>query len=138
MKNLKTYELFYIKPKSSLSSFPKSLNDLEMKTYEYKIGKDYIGKFEMDYLGKKDDEIYLHSLEIYEEYRGKGYGKSLLINILDRLKKYKVRWIGLTVANDNKNALHLYNSLGFKNPKDIDEYNGHALTDINPNFLFIY
>ena len=58
----------------------------------------------------------------------KGYGKSLLINILDRLKKYKVRWIGLTVANDNKNALHLYNSLGFKNPKDIDEYNGHALT----------
>lgn len=60
--------------------------------------------------------LYLSDLEIEEEHRGKGYGKCCLIKIIDELKKdmSNSKGLYLKVLKDNKIAIKMYDSLGFK------------------------
>ena len=59
---------------------------------------------------------------VIDEYRNKGIGKALINKMLENKQIEKVT---LEVKNDNKNAIMLYNSLGFK-PVSIRKgyYNG--------------
>ena len=60
------------------------------------------------------DEAEIHWIEIFQEYRGKGFGRKLLQDILEFLKENEnIRKIFLEVDEENKKALSLYRSLGF-------------------------
>ena len=125
MKYVKTFEFFH-DFKTRGIKLPDNIEDLEMETYYLTENGEDVGSMEMDYL-EDNDEVYLHSFKIYDEFKGKGYGKKFMIEVLDGLKKYKVKWIGLTVLKTNTVAFKLYESLGFKYPKNIVGYNGHAI-----------
>ena len=56
----------------------------------------------------------IHMFGIKPGYRGKGFGKSLLVAGLGLLKKKKVETIELTVDKENAAARFIYSSLGFK------------------------
>ena len=56
-------------------------------------------------------------LIVGENHRGKGIGKALLEKIISSLKKKGCKQIEIQVQVENKNALGLYKSLGFKDWK---------------------
>jgi ribosomal protein S18 acetylase RimI-like enzyme len=58
--------------------------------------------------------LVLHSLEIQNRFRGRGYSKILLDNVLFRAKDKGYNYIDLQVNKDNNIAIQLYNSYGFK------------------------
>lgn len=58
-----------------------------------------------------DDETYLTG-GLVADSRGKGYGRLLFQHILDKAKSFNTK-ITLEVLNTNKNAMTLYQKLGF-------------------------
>ena len=56
----------------------------------------------------------INMLGVDPNYRGKGVGKKVLLNGLIQLKSRGVRFVVLTVDNENKVARTLYQSVGFK------------------------
>lgn len=64
----------------------------------------------------------IYGLEVIPEYRGKGYGRELLLLSIKRLKEQNVNSITLQVETNNKNALNLYKSCGFRENYTMDYY----------------
>jgi ribosomal protein S18 acetylase RimI-like enzyme len=64
----------------------------------------------------------IYGLEVLSVYRGKGYGRELLNHSIKKLKEDNVESISLQVVTDNKNALNLYKSCGFKENYIMDYY----------------
>lgn len=60
------------------------------------------------------DEGELLNIAILPEERGRGLGRSLLKNWLERLRGQQFRAVFLDVRDDNQPAISLYESFGFK------------------------
>lgn len=58
--------------------------------------------------------LYLEDLFIREEFRGKGYGKNLLLALVKRAKEEDCGRMEWVVLNWNQGAINLYNSIGAK------------------------
>ncbi len=58
-------------------------------------------------------ELLVISLEVYEEYRGQGYGKSILLAIEQLAVEQDVNRISVSVSPWNSRALKLYKNNGF-------------------------
>ena len=56
----------------------------------------------------------IYGLGVLPEYRGKGFGRALLMGGVERLTDAGAKEIMLQVVTENANALHLYESCGFK------------------------
>lgn len=79
------------------------------------------------YLAEKDDKIIgkahlqlidgitggIYGLGVLPEYRGKGFGRAILLQAIEMLKTAKAPKIMLQVAAENATALNLYKSCGF-------------------------
>lgn len=78
------------------------------KVYAYKIDNKYVSFIVVQILYENADIIDIFTLE---EYRRQGIAKKLLRNVIDNKQ---VKNITLEVNINNKNAIMLYNSLGFK------------------------
>lgn len=65
---------------------------------------------------------YLYGLEIYPDYRGKGFGKAFLYHILESLDQKNHRKVKLQVHSQNSTALTLYEKTGFREDDRIDYY----------------
>ncbi|MHC0428654.1 GNAT family N-acetyltransferase [Streptomyces sp. O3] len=61
-----------------------------------------------------DDGAYVHDVEVAEEHRGQGHGRSLLRLAEREARAAGARRIGLSVSADNTTALRLYASLGYR------------------------
>jgi ribosomal protein S18 acetylase RimI-like enzyme len=73
----------------------------------------FIGGIESD--STKPNEVYiLDSLYINNEYRRLGVGKELLNHSIAYAKLKKYKYVTLGVYYENKSAIRLYESLGFK------------------------
>lgn len=55
----------------------------------------------------------LYSLAVKPSYRGKGYGKELLVKSLESLRRQNILIVYLEVEAENRTAIGLYQSLGF-------------------------
>ena len=89
------------------------------KIYAYKIDNKYVSFVVGQILYENAEIIDVFTLE---EYRRKGIAKELMHKIID---DEQVKNITLEVNVDNKNAIMLYNSLGFKEAtKRKGYYNG--------------
>lgn len=64
----------------------------------------------------------IYGLGVHPEYRGKGYGREILILAIEKLKQQKSADIMLQVVTKNKNALNLYKSCGFEETSQMDYY----------------
>ncbi|MCK5779632.1 MAG: GNAT family N-acetyltransferase [Psychrilyobacter sp.] len=60
------------------------------------------------------EEVFLYGFSIKKEYRQKGYGKKLLENSIEILKKNKIEKISLTTSIKNIKGIKLYEKIGFK------------------------
>lgn len=64
----------------------------------------------------------IYGLGVLSQYRGKGYGKELLMWSVERLIKMGTEKVILQVDTDNDNALNLYKSCGFEVDHAISYY----------------
>ena len=87
------------------------------------------------YLAEKDDRIIgkahlqlingiggIYGLGILPENRGKGYGRAVLLNAIEKLKNARASKIMLQVAAENATALNLYKSCGFQETSVMDYF----------------
>lgn len=88
-------------------------------TYVLETGNVIIGRVRLEIV---DNIGGIYGLEILPEFRGKGYGRELLIRSINKLKESKVNAINLQVETKNNNALNLYKSCGFKVNYTMDYY----------------
>ncbi len=66
---------------------------------------------------------FIHHVEVYEEYRGRGLGKALMNELIAVLKKEdSKREIKLQVTSTNLPAVHIYRELGFEIKSQRDYY----------------
>ncbi len=64
----------------------------------------------------------IYGLGILPEYRGKGYGRALLLMGVEKLKQGGAKEIMLQVAAENANAISLYSSSGFVETSVMDYF----------------
>ncbi len=62
------------------------------------------------------------TIDVDPVYRRRGVGSSLITNVKNILKKWKINKIGLQVAIDNKVAMSFYSNHGFKVIKKLPKY----------------
>ena len=91
-------------------------------TYIAEINNKIIGKVRLD-ICEGIGGIY--GLGVLPEYRGKGYGRELLVLSIKKLKEKNPKDIMLQVAVENKDALNLYKSCGFEETYTMDYYEIH-------------
>lgn len=70
----------------------------------------------------------IFSVEVLNAHRGKGYGKKLVENAINRCKEKGCRAIELNTEVDNTVANNLYNSLGFELKGLKDSFNNYIKT----------
>ena len=72
----------------------------------------------------EEHKAYIYGFFTKESFRNKGYGDMFLKNILEELHNiYGINKIELTVSQENRNAIRLYEKNGFqKNELLKDEY----------------
>jgi ribosomal protein S18 acetylase RimI-like enzyme len=87
----------------------------------------YIAELDSKIIGKVHLELNqgiggIYGLGVHPEYRGRGYGREILMDSIVKLKERKVEEIMLQVATKNSNALNLYKSCGFEITSTMDYY----------------
>lgn len=88
-------------------------------TYLAEINNKIIGKVNV---GISEGTGGIFGLGIMTEYRGKGYGRELLILAIEKLQEKSPEHIMLQVAAKNSNALNLYKSCGFQETSTMDYF----------------
>ena len=61
----------------------------------------------------KGVRAYLYAFRINKEYRGKGYGKMLMSNVISVLESEGYTEFTIGVSDNNTRAKHIYGSFGF-------------------------
>lgn len=90
-----------------------------MTIYLAELGQQIVGKVHIQ-LSPGIGGIY--GLGVLPEYRGKGYGRAVLLKAIEKLKEANAGEIMLQVAVENANALGLYQSCGFVETSTMDYY----------------
>lgn len=62
---------------------------------------------------KGERSAFIYSIQLYEEFQGKGYGKQALLALETDLASMKVSSIGLHVFGHNDRAYRLYAKMGY-------------------------
>ncbi|GAE25275.1 acetyltransferase [Halalkalibacter wakoensis JCM 9140] len=112
-------------PKAFAASFEEEL-DKPTTYFENKLTNEsiYYGLFQEEHLvgmvsltrpslQKMRHKASLGSFYISSEARGKGYGKKILIQVMQEAKRLGIEQLQLVVAMPNEKAKQLYESLGF-------------------------
>lgn len=59
------------------------------------------------------DEAHLLNISIAQDYQGRGMGRALLEHVIDIARRHGAQMMFLEVRPSNKNAITLYESIGF-------------------------
>jgi len=118
---------------------PSKLEGISKKDYvsnpQYKILTDDLKKYGI----KPSDKIhYIEQIEIYEDYRGKGYASQALSDAIDFYKDEGVEFLLLTVGADtsekgalnNKKLIDFYSRHGFRLLKGSGNYKNRMILDL--------
>lgn len=102
----------------------------KVKTFLIKNKDNIVG--EVSYEIKDPEHSYVDGLVIKPEFQGKGIARKAMEKIMEELKDYKK--IDLVTHPENKRAIQLYESLGFKIEKQIENYFG----DGEPRVVMVF
>lgn len=102
----------------------------KVKTFLIKSKNDLVG--EVSYEIKDSEHSYIDGLVIKLEFQGKGFARKAMEKIMEELKIYKR--IDLVTHPENKRAIQLYESFGFKIEKQVENYFG----DGEPRVVMVF
>jgi ribosomal protein S18 acetylase RimI-like enzyme len=60
------------------------------------------------------DRAFIYEVYIEERFRGKGYGKSIMLMLEDKAREMGVKSLGLHVFGSNRIARNLYEAIGYE------------------------
>ena len=100
---------------------PEDEEKCGMIIYIAEVGVKIIGKVHLEVNNSKDIGG-IFGLGVTPDYRGKGYGREILIGAIKKLKEKNKKEIMLQVAAKNNKALNLYKSCGFVENSVMDYY----------------
>ncbi len=103
----------------SFYSFLFELRNLANYFVVLEIEKKIIGYM---VAGEYEESYHLKNIAIKREYQGKGYGKLLLNNLIEKAKRENKKFIFLEVRVSNERAIKLYEKLGFKRERILKGY----------------
>ncbi|MFT4107031.1 MAG: GNAT family N-acetyltransferase [Lacrimispora sp.] len=110
------------------SDLEENDSDLVMPEEEEKRGMTiYLAEKDKQIVGKVHMQINaaisgIYGLGVLPEFRGKGFGRAILLSAVKKLKESQTNTIMLQVAAENATALNLYNSCGFKETSVMDYF----------------
>ncbi|MCG3211314.1 MAG: Mycothiol acetyltransferase [Anaerolineae bacterium] len=111
---------FGIPPELTTARMQKEISDGSRKQgWIATIGGEPIGKIHAINSG---NDIYIGAFAVLPQFRGRGYGKTILSRTVAGLVAQGRRNISLEVATDNENALGLYQTCGFETTTAFDYY----------------
>lgn len=95
----------------SEASLADELTNDTARFYVAKNDEELIG-----YIGANNicNEAYITNVAVNENYRGRGYGKILVNNLIQQCELEKAFFITLEVRKSNESAIKLYEKCGFK------------------------
>jgi len=100
---------------SNLYSIAQAKADPCRKPFAIYVGEEMVGFVMYNDEPLEDGTYRLSRLMIDRRHQGKGYGRTVTLEIINRLRKIPYcREITLDFVPENLAAAHLYNSLGFK------------------------
>lgn len=106
-----------VKPEDMI--MPEEEEKRGMTCYLVEKDGEIIGKVNLQLTSKLGA---IFGLGVLPEHRRKGYGRSLLLMAIEKLKEANAKDIMLQVAAENENALNLYKSCGFEETSTMDYY----------------
>jgi len=127
LRNAKSCEAKRIAEMDSLLFDMDAKEDDELIKKNIENGTTFIAETNNTDIGKVRLEINdgvggIYGLGVLPEFRGKGYGRELLLLSVDKLKEMGCVKIILQVEVNNRNALNLYKSCGFEENYVMDYY----------------
>ncbi|MEO0290098.1 MAG: ribosomal protein S18-alanine N-acetyltransferase [candidate division WOR-3 bacterium] len=106
----------------SFYSFLFELKNPDNYFYVIEIEKKVIGYI---IAGEYEESYHLKNIAIKGECQGKGYGKFLLNNLIEKAKKEGKKYIFLEVRAKNERAIKFYEKYGFKRNRLLKGYYGY-------------
>ncbi|MCB2353717.1 GNAT family N-acetyltransferase [Clostridium estertheticum] len=100
-------------------SFPEEEEIINMTTYMVELNKAIIGKIRIEY---SDNSAFICGFGILPNFRGKGYGKQALKEVLRIINEENINDVGLDVESKNNTALNLYKICGFEEMSVMNYY----------------
>ncbi|MCB2308130.1 GNAT family N-acetyltransferase [Clostridium estertheticum] len=100
-------------------SFPEEEEIINMITYMIELNKAIIGKIRIEY---SDNSAFICGFGILPNFRGKGYGKKALKEVLRIINEENISDVELDVESKNNNALNLYKACGFEEMSVMNYY----------------
>jgi ribosomal protein S18 acetylase RimI-like enzyme len=97
----------------------QKLQDSARRYYVALLDDVYIGKIDVSL---DEQEAFIYGFAVLPAFRGRGYGRQILAKTLQEILATGRRRASLEVATDNKNALSLYQSCGFKETGSYEYY----------------
>lgn len=105
----------------------ESINEWVSKLFEEPTSRFYlatldekpVGCLRLDYMS---DQVGIYAFEVRLGYRGLGYGRQLLEEVIRSIRSDSLNTIMLDVETDNTNAIGLYSSIGFEIKTTYDYY----------------
>jgi ribosomal protein S18 acetylase RimI-like enzyme len=89
------------------------------QTYLARVEDEPVGTVRV---GPLDGRVFITALAVHPEYRGRGYGRQILTQTIDRLLTADLKQISIEVNSENRVALSLYRSCGFRETRTYGYY----------------
>ena len=97
-------------------------------------GSKLIGELHVMYCGEEEDKVipekraYLYAFRIHKSDQGKGLGKYLAGQVIERLAEKGYSELTIGVEDDNERAIHIYKQFGFDElvARKYEEYEGYG------------
>ena len=97
-------------------------------------GSKLIGELHVMYRGEEEDKVipekraYLYAFRIHKNDQGKGLGKYLAGQVIERLAEKGYSELTIGVEDDNERAIHIYKQFGFDElvARKYEEYEGYG------------
>jgi ribosomal protein S18 acetylase RimI-like enzyme len=89
----------------------QGLRQLDRQYYVASLQGKPIGSIR---IGRYEDGADFTAFGVLPEYRGRGYGRQILLDCIDILLAEQWKQVIIDVVTDNRNALGLYRSCGFR------------------------
>ncbi|MDP4550082.1 GNAT family N-acetyltransferase [Alkalihalobacillus macyae] len=101
------------------STLPEEESKHGMDTFLAELNESVIGKVHIEVQNGVGG---IYGLGVLPDYRGKGFGRDILMKAVEKLREQQVQQIMLQVAVKNKKALNLYQSCGFQETSTMDYF----------------